>query len=196
MLARMKQDMGSTPKVSEEPCSEAPRDDTVLLQAEAPAAPGHARKSSRGADMTPRSSASNVGRKSLVSCGPRPLLSRQRLPNTAAPFQVAHACDSLVGAWTALHTALPMVWAPGSQRGMLILLRLPLLLSWCMPEGVARQHGCRAEGQRQRCSVVEPGCEWGLCSLCLCWAWHLTWSVSSSGRSCLVSQQRQTTCSS
>ena len=86
MLARMKQDMGSTPKVSEEPCSEAPRDDTALLQAEAPA-PGHARKSSRGADMTPRSSASNVGRKSLVSGDSCPLLPK-RLPHT-----IAHTCE-------------------------------------------------------------------------------------------------------
>ena len=93
MLARMKQDMGSTPKVCEEPGSKASRDDTALLQAEAPAAPGpgHARKSSRGADMTPRSSASNVGRKSLVSGDLRPMLSHKRLPHQIPLLQVAHS---------------------------------------------------------------------------------------------------------
>ena len=90
MLARMKQDMGSTPKVSEEPCSEASRDDTALLQAEVPAAPGpgHARKSSRGADMTPRSSASNVGRKSMVRGDSSSMLSPKRLPYKISLFRL------------------------------------------------------------------------------------------------------------
>ena len=63
MLARMKQDMGSTPKVSEAPQEEA------LLQQQAPelpGKPGHARKPSLGADVTPRSGSSQR-RKSMVS---------------------------------------------------------------------------------------------------------------------------------
>lgn len=65
MLARMKQDMGSTPKVSEAPGEGAA---LPLLPEQAP--PGHARKPSLGADATPRSSASATGRKGMVSSCP------------------------------------------------------------------------------------------------------------------------------
>ena len=62
MLARMKQDMGSTPKVSE-----APQDEPLLPQPAPgqPGQPGHARKPSLGADATPRGG--HARRKSLVS---------------------------------------------------------------------------------------------------------------------------------
>ena len=62
MLARMKQDMGSTPKVSEEP-----QDEPLLPQPAPgqPGQPGHARKPSLGADATPRGG--HARRKSLVS---------------------------------------------------------------------------------------------------------------------------------
>ncbi|CAL5223957.1 g6563 [Coccomyxa viridis] len=60
MLARMKQDMGSTPKVSE-----APQDEPLLPQPAPgqPGQPGHARKPSLGADATPRGG--HARRKSL-----------------------------------------------------------------------------------------------------------------------------------
>ena len=72
MLARMKQDMGSTPKVSEEPQEEP------LLQQPAPGQPGqpgHARKPSLGADATPRGG--HARRKSMVSAAlPSPCSSK------------------------------------------------------------------------------------------------------------------------
>ena len=70
MLARMKQDMGTTQQVSEAP-QDAPQDEPLLQQA-LPGQPGHARKPSLGADVTPRGG--HARRKSMVraelsSCG-------------------------------------------------------------------------------------------------------------------------------
>jgi len=75
MLARMKQDMGSTPKVSE-----APQEKALLQQQapELPGKPGHARKPSLGADVTPRSGSSQR-RKSMVSISILFMKTRARL---------------------------------------------------------------------------------------------------------------------